>query len=145
MNLLIALLIAVSGDLPPEAAKPAPPPASESFAVGQVLTHSLSVCLDEKDAKEIVDAAKVSHEAAGAKWEAKERCQNLPVVGPTVGRVVYSAEIKRDGAKLTLRVVEIVKAGKVIGYFLTTAPVTAKLEVTEPSKIVPNFHKERDI
>lgn len=141
MNLLAAFLIAVAGDMPP--ADAAPPPAL-SFSLGQILNHSLSVCLDEKDAKEVVDAAKVSHEAAGEKWEKMDRCQNLPVLGPRVGRVVYSAEVKRDGAKQTLRVVEIVQGGKVIGYFLTTAPVTAKLEVTEPSKIVPNFKLERN-
>lgn len=141
MKLLAAFLIAVAGDMPPPAAPVAPP--VESFALGQVLTHTLSVCLDKADALEIAAAAKVSHEAALERWGAKEGCQNVPVSGPTVGRVVHSAEVLRNGAKVTLRVVEILRGARVIGYFLTTSPVSAKLEITEPSRVVPGFKLER--
>lgn len=114
--------------------------------MGQVLTHSLSVCIDKADAVEIVEAARVSNEAAAKKWAEKDRCLNVPVSGPTVGRVVHTAaDVPRDGKRVTLRVVEIISAGKVVGYFMTQWVVSAKLEITEPSKVVPGFKLERTL
>jgi hypothetical protein len=96
-----------------------------SFARGQVLNHMLSVCLDKKDALAILDAdEKDGFAAASVIWEAAPKCSTLPVTGgPTVGRVVKSAKVKRGEKEITAKVVEIVHGGEVIGYFFTTATV----------------------
>lgn len=111
------------------------PAKAFDFARGQMLEHSLLVCLDQKDAIDLVkiDAEK-GFEAAKEAWDKKEKCAGLPVFGPTVGRVVFSAEVKRDGKKLTMKVVEILGEGsKVLAYFLTTGNVAAKLTVPPPT------------
>lgn len=101
-------------------------PAFASFKTGETLNHMLSVCVEKKDAIEIVetDVAK-GYEAAAEVWNAKEYCMTLPVQGPAVGKVVHSAKVKRDGKEVTVFVVEIVVDGKVQAYFLTTLPVQA--------------------
>lgn len=99
--------------------------ASElSFSRGQRLEHNLSVCLDKEVAISIVEAdEKEGLPAAAAIFQANDRCLPLPVVGPTVGKVVKSVQVKRAGKNATARVVEIVNDGEVIGYFLTSAKV----------------------
>lgn len=95
-----------------------------SFIRGQKLQHELSVCLDKSVALAILDAdSKKGFEAAKAIWSATDRCQAIPVVGPLVGAVVKSANVRRNGKTLVGRVVEIINDGKVIGYFFTTAKV----------------------
>ena len=73
-----------------------------SFTEGQKLEHALSVCLDKADAVEIakVDEAK-GFEAASEVWNNKARCASVPVVGPSVGKVVLSVKAKRSGASVT--------------------------------------------
>jgi hypothetical protein len=91
-----------------------------TFTSGEVLNHTLSVCLDKKDALEIADAhKKFGREKANEIWMAKERCGNVPVMGAVVGKVIRSHKTKEGVSS----VVEILTDGKVIGYFLTTAPV----------------------
>ena len=95
-----------------------------SFARGQKLNHMLSVCLDKKDAVAILDAdEKDGFAAAGVIWEKAEKCQTVPVMGPTVGKVVKTAQVKRGDRTVTARVVEILNGEEVIGYFFTTATV----------------------
>lgn len=99
---------------------------AQSFTIGEVLEHQLSVCLDKVTAIQILDTdSRSGFEAAAKIWEAEDRCQTVPVVGPKVGQVVHTAVITRDGKKLTSRVVEIIGTdGKtVIGWFLTTREV----------------------
>jgi hypothetical protein len=95
-----------------------------SFVRGQKLTHQLSVCLDKKDALEILAAdEKDGFDAARVIWEAKDRCQTVNVVNGVVGKVVKSAQVKRGDKRTTARVVEILINGNVEGYFFTTATV----------------------
>lgn len=110
--------------------------ASElKFTRGEKLNHALSVCLDKADAIAIVDAhAKGGFEAASALWEKSANCGTVPVVGPSVGRVVHSVAVRRDGKELIARVVEIVSEQGVLGFFITTAPVNGS----------PPMKKERD-
>ena len=97
------------------------------FMTGQTLKHNLSVCLAKEDAIAIFDAeVRGGFEAASAVWESKRDCMNTDVVGPTVGKVVHSAQITRGEQKLTGHVVEILNNGDVIGYFLTSGKVEAK-------------------
>ena len=105
------------------------------FSVGETLNHMLSVCLQKADAIEIVntDATK-GLEAANALWDAKPECNTVPVVGLVVGGVVHSASVLRDGKGVTMRVVELKDGSAVAGYFLSSRPLLAKLEVTEPPK-----------
>lgn len=97
-----------------------------SFVRGQKLSHMLSVCLDKKTAVAILDAdAKDGFAAAGALWEAADKCATVPVMdGPTVGKVVKTAQVKRGDRTVIARVVEIIApTGEVMGYFFTTATV----------------------
>ena len=98
-----------------------------AFARGQKLNHMLSVCLDKADAIAILDTdAKDGHEAAQALWDTKERCGTVPVRDKTVGRIVHSVAVKRDGKERIASAVEIV-GDEVMGYFITTAPVNGAL------------------
>jgi hypothetical protein len=91
-----------------------------TFTSGEVLNHTLSVCLDKKDALEIADAhKKFGKERANEIWMSRDKCGNVPVVGAVVGKVIRSHKTKEGQSS----VVEILTDGKVIGYFLTTAPV----------------------
>jgi hypothetical protein len=95
-----------------------------SFVRGQKLNHQLSVCLDKKDALAIIEAdEKEGQEAATAVWNAAARCATVPVQGPLVGKTIKSAKVTRGEKAVTVRVVEIVNDGQVIGYFFTTATV----------------------
>lgn len=95
------------------------------FHRGGALTHMLSVCLDKQDAVEIVKAdAEKGQDAAAAAWDSKTRCATVPVTGAFVGKAVFSAQVVREGKKLTASVVEILdKDGAVLGYFLTSGRV----------------------
>ena len=102
-------------------------PLFAAFMVGETLRHNLSVCVKKADAVEIVDAhASGGHEAAKAIWDAKDECQNVDVVGPTLGAVVHSAPVVLNEKNLTAKVVEILAGDKAIGYFVTTQEVTPK-------------------
>jgi len=93
-----------------------------TIVLGERLSHQLSVCLKKEDAVEIVNTeATKGFEAAMEVWMAKAECEAVPVVGPTVGKIVYAAEVKREGKALTLRVFEIVHEEKVVGYFISSA------------------------
>lgn len=130
----LAFVLFVAGDMPPEAAKPIEAPPIP-FSLGQTLSQGLSVCLDKKDAIELVEIdAEKGVVAASEAFEKKERCAGVPVFGPTVGRVVFSVRATRDGRPATVKVVEILSGETVLGYFITTAPVSAKVDVTEPPK-----------
>lgn len=95
-----------------------------AFTPGETLNHMLAVCLDKADAVEIVKAdAEKGFEAARAVFDLKARCAPVPVIGPKVGKVVYSAKVKRADGTATESVVEIVSEGKVEAYFITTSPV----------------------
>jgi hypothetical protein len=95
-----------------------------TFTEGEPLQHMLSVCVEKQDAIDIVKAdAEKGFEAATAVWLAKGNCLSLPVVNAFVGKVVYSAPAKRGDKEVTSSVVEIVSEGRVVAYFLTTAPV----------------------
>lgn len=104
--------------------------AAESlkFTTGEVLKHNLSVCLQKSDAIAIVNAeVKGGFEAAAEVWNKAAQCGNTDVIGPTVGKVVHSAQIVRGDKKLTVSVVELIgQGGDVLGYFLTSAKVEAK-------------------
>lgn len=90
-----------------------------SFTTGERLDHFLSVCIDKKDAIEILEAFRSSEREAEALWQTKEKCQNVNVIEAKVGKSVYSVK----GAGKTFSAVEIVLDGKVVAYFLTSAPV----------------------
>ncbi len=108
----------------------APLMAAETFMVGQTLQHNLSICIEKKDAIEILDAeAKGGFAAANAVWEANPKCGNADVVGPTVGKVVHTQVVTRGEKKISVHVVEILGPdGKVMGYFMTSAGVTPRRE-----------------
>lgn len=95
------------------------------FSLGMVLSHALSVCLDRKDAEELLKTdVEKGFEAATAVWNAKEKCAMVPVQGPKVGKVIKSGKVKRDGKELTMSIVEIIgEKGEVMAYFLTTGSV----------------------
>lgn len=94
---------------------------------GEVLALNLSVCLDKKDAIEIIKAdQKHGLAAANAVWESKPGCANVDVVGPTEGNVVYEAIVTRDEKKITVHVIEIVSNGEVIGYFMSSLPLPGR-------------------
>jgi hypothetical protein len=96
-----------------------------SFKTGEVLGHTLSICLDKKDAVSIVEAHKQGGmEAAEAAWNKNDKCGNVVIQGPTVGKVVHSAPVDMGGKKVTASVVQILgDDGAVLGYFITTSPV----------------------
>lgn len=96
------------------------------FAKGEVLSHHLSVCLEEKDAIEIVQThVDKGREAAEAMWQSKGRCATVPVWGYRVGETVHSAKVvMEDGTTKIARVIQIKgQDNRVIGYFLTTQPL----------------------
>jgi hypothetical protein len=94
---------------------------ANSFKAGEVLSHSLSVCLKKSDAVAIVNAhAKDGIEAANKVWDAANECRTVNVVGPQVGKVVHSVKVDKNKRA---SVVEIVNDGKVLAYFVTTLPV----------------------
>jgi hypothetical protein len=88
-----------------------------SFVTGERLIHTLSVCILKADAIEIAEAHRSGGQsAAEAVWQVKERCATVVVAhGEVVGKVVYAVK--------GLSVVEIVHDGKVLAYFMTSAPV----------------------
>lgn len=100
------------------------------FQPGEVLQHNLSVCVSKEDAIEILTAeSKNGYEAAAELWGSKDECATVPVIGgQTVGKQVFAIAIRRNGESLVGKVVEILKDGKVIAYFLTTAEVGLKKE-----------------
>ena len=102
--------------------------ARADFAKGEVLNHVLSVCVDKADALAIVNThATKGREAAESLWNAKDKCATIPVIGPTVGKTVLSIAVDTDGVKKIARVIEVLDGeGKVIGYFMTTAPLKAE-------------------
>lgn len=96
-----------------------------SFARGEILQHNLSICLKKEDAIAILETeAKSGFDAAMAAWNANDNCAPAPVVGGIVGKVVFAIKLTRSDKKLTMSVVEILHEGKVVGYFLTSAPVS---------------------
>lgn len=95
-----------------------------SFTEGESLQHMLSICIEKQDAIDVVKAdSEKGFDAAAGVWMEKDKCQSLPVVNAFVGKVVYSAPAKRNGKDVVSSVVEIVSEGKVVAYFITTAPV----------------------
>jgi hypothetical protein len=103
------------------------PITAYAWTVGDSLEHQLSVCLKKEDAVEIVTAHRDKGLVAAQEvWEAKDACRTIPVIGATVGKVVFSAPVEVNGEKRTGSVVEIVRGGEVIGFFLTTQPVENK-------------------
>lgn len=97
-----------------------------SFRIGESLNHNLSVCLKKEDAIEILDVdQKDGFAASSLVWDKKDECLTLPVTGVKVGKVVYTANVKRNDKSVIAKVVELVHDGKVVAYFLTTAPVSA--------------------
>jgi hypothetical protein len=106
------------------------PEASASFKRGQQLEHMLSVCLTREDAEDVMKAeVKGGYEAAEVIWKIKEQekaCGNVPVVGPSVGKVVSTFKVKRGDKKAVAKVVEILIAGKVEGFFITTDEVAER-------------------
>lgn len=100
--------------------------ARANFTAGEELRHNLSACLEKADALAIAKAD-VEHgfAAALALWEKNDKCATVPVVGPLVGKVIFTGQIEREGKKLTMRVVEILdpETKKPLGYFLTTMEV----------------------
>lgn len=115
------------------------PATADSITLGQPLEHTLSVCLKKADAIEIVNAeVEKGYEAANVLWMTKDECATVPVVGPTAGDVVHTVSVVRDGKKLTVRVVEIKDAkGVVMGYFMSSLPIVATLEVVPKIKPDP--------
>lgn len=106
--------------------------ASDSFYTGEELQWTLAVCVSKESAVAVANAdSKSGIEAAGVVFGAAEDCASLPVFGAQVGKVVHTAKVKRKDKPATVSVVEIVVEGKVVAYFLTSLPVTAKL-VVEP-------------
>lgn len=104
-----------------------------SWALGEDLNHNISVCLTKEDAIAIADVdAKDGVEAAGEAYSESPRCATIPVTNAKVGKVVYTAKVKRDGAAKTLSVVEILRGGKLLGYMLTSMPVVAVLVPDKP-------------
>jgi hypothetical protein len=88
-----------------------------TFTTGEKLSHQLSVCIQKSDAVEIAEAHRSGgKEAAEAIWQTKEKCGTVVAAhGERVGKVVYAVK--------GLVVVEILVDGKVVAYFLTSAPV----------------------
>jgi hypothetical protein len=101
-----------------------------TFKRGQQLEHMLSVCLTREDAEDVMKAeVKGGYEAAELIWKIKEQekaCGNVPVIGPKVGKVVSTFKVKREGKTIVSRVVEILIAGKVEGFLITTAHVAER-------------------
>lgn len=94
------------------------------FETGMVLNHMLAACIEKQDAVDIVNAdSKGGYDAGAAAFASKEKCGAVPVQGATVGNVVYSGPIERDGKKLSLQVVEIIWEGKVVAFFITSGTV----------------------
>jgi hypothetical protein len=63
-------------------------------------------------------------EAAEAAWNKNDKCGNIVVQGPTVGKVVHSATVDMGGKKVIASVVQILgDDGEVVAYFITTSPV----------------------
>lgn len=113
-----------------------------TFTQGEELNHHLSICQFKADAIEVLDAdARAGFEAASKVWMAKDNCVSLPVVGGTVGLVVHTAPVVRDGKKLVAKVVEIVFDKKVVGYFLTTGDVNRKVVTPSGVEIKPDSSK----
>jgi len=113
--------------------------AHAAFYRGQVLEHALSVCLKKEDAIAVVAADSENGLAVAIDiWQSKECAGPVPVVGLTVGEVVFSAKVKRDGKELTMQVVEILGLeGKPIGYFMSSDPVhDKKLLALKPERNV---------
>lgn len=97
-------------------------PLWAQFKTGDTLSHELSVCIDKKDAVAILDALRDTGPAAAQKVFADaDGCQNIPVVGPHVGAIVYEVTSKATGAQV--KAVEILRDGKVLGYFVTSMDV----------------------
>lgn len=106
----------------------------DSFVFGEELAHSLSICVSKESALAIIDVdVREGLVAARKAYAERDDCATLPVGGANVGKVVKSAKVKRDDAEVTVSVVEIVKDGKVVAYFLTSVPVVARLQV-EPKR-----------
>lgn len=104
------------------------PIASQAvFAKGEALSHYVSVCLQKEDAIAIVKAhAEKGLDAAQREWDAHQSCQTVPVINATVGETVFTAKVKVNGDERTARVLEIVRGGSVVGYFLTTLPLISE-------------------
>ena len=115
---MIRLLILLA--LPPAA-------VAESYHVGEVLHHQLAVCISKESAVAVAELySKSGFEVAKDLFNAKPDCSMSSVFGASVGLVVHSAK-EPQGEKVS--VAEIVSEGKVAAYFLTNAPVLARLEV----------------
>jgi hypothetical protein len=93
------------------------------YALGDVLQHALSVCVEKADAVAVLEVAKKSHAEADALFLATAGCSNIPVVGFKVGRVVWGGDVQRaNGSVGRGRVVEIIDPDTqaVVAYFITT-------------------------
>ena len=102
----------------------------ESFYVGEQLRHQLAVCFSKQSAVAVADAdIKGGFNAAMDTFNSAADCSMLPVFGASVGLVVHSGKVARGDKQATVSVVEIMSEGKVAAYFLTNAPVLARLEV----------------
>jgi hypothetical protein len=108
----------------------------ESFQTGEVLNHTLSICIHKESAVAVIEAdAKGGLDAAAKVFQDKEDCDNLPIIGLQIGKVIHTTKIKRGDKEKTASVVEIVNAeGKVLAYLPTTKPVLAKLAVIPRNK-----------
>lgn len=120
MRKLISVLFAITVI----AAALMPVTANADFAKGEVLNHMLSVCLNKADAVAIMkEHSTKGRAAADVLWEKAGECANIPVEGPVVGETVLSIPVETDGVKKIARVIEIIKNGSVLGYFMTTSPM----------------------
>lgn len=114
-----------------------------SFKRGETLSHLLSLCVNKANALEILKAdSEAGFEAADAIWQAKDDCVTIPVVGgPTVGKVVASAQVERGGKNVTMSVVEILDAeGNAVAHFFTVGDVDQR----EGSKSHPTIKGDRN-
>lgn len=104
---------------------------AHAWTRGQEVFANLHVCLKKEDAIEVAKADESGGvEAARKLWAEKDGCDTVPVMGMQIGATVHTSPIKREGGFFTMYVIELVNpAGKVEGYFFSTTPVTAKLDV----------------
>lgn len=127
MRALIAVFVALS-----LLSFPASADGGEHWTTGEEMRHRVALCLDLSDALAIVNAHRDSGPKAAAKlWADADRCTNITVMGgPKVGKVVHVVEAAWEGAKVTIRVVEVLHpdGAPVLGYFLTI------LEVRSPGR-----------
>jgi hypothetical protein len=99
----------------------------ESFRVGDMLNHMVSLCVSKDHALAVFRAdVDGGFEKAKELWNKFDDCAGFPVyAGPKVGRIVATGTVVRDGKKVKASVVEILhpETKLPVAYFLTTLPV----------------------